>query len=439
MNDLYLASIPEPSRIILYGAGNVCRKQIEILRSNYKHQILFIVDRRYDSICSLDGIPVKSKEVLLSVDYDYIIMSVSNSFQFSVLIDLVHLGIPLSKIIGCKNFFNALNDFISSRAKENNIEFDSGHKNRIEDLDEYFIELTNLQNSNYLEKLKNKIIHEQFYIKYPQLAELIKSNKKFKNIHEGKRCFILGNGPSLKEQNLSPLCDEYVFTVNNSYRYEKIQDVKSNYHFYADPMYFDVKNSNESVVQLRESLVKSINGCLKKGTICFLPTIGYDLVAAYNLTEYANIEFYSTPLKFYDGYDEEIDYSCPSPAFNTVVQWCITMSVYMGFKEIYLLGCDCDAIIGNIVSDKQGDHAYDTNEDDAKIRQWATDFYSMEAIFKGWANIFHYYEQLYQYCAKRGIRLINCSAKTILHSLPRMKYENVLLSNVKQFCDISAG
>ncbi|MCG8351155.1 MAG: hypothetical protein MI924_25575 [Chloroflexales bacterium] len=35
--------------------------------------------------------------------------------------------------------------------------------------------------------------------------------------HKGERCFIIGNGPSLKQMDLSPLRDEYTFGLNRIY------------------------------------------------------------------------------------------------------------------------------------------------------------------------------------------------------------------------------
>jgi hypothetical protein len=49
------------------------------------------------------------------------------------------------------------------------------------------------------------------YIKYN------KKLKSFKNIHEGKRCFIIGNGPSLKTEDLEKLKNEYTFAANKIY------------------------------------------------------------------------------------------------------------------------------------------------------------------------------------------------------------------------------
>ncbi|MBE9525106.1 MAG: DUF115 domain-containing protein [Chloroflexi bacterium] len=39
----------------------------------------------------------------------------------------------------------------------------------------------------------------------------------FKDIHKGERCFIIGNGPSLKDTDISKLANEYTFGMNRIY------------------------------------------------------------------------------------------------------------------------------------------------------------------------------------------------------------------------------
>jgi uncharacterized Rossmann fold enzyme len=47
--------------------------------------------------------------------------------------------------------------------------------------------------------------------------ESIHRIKAFKDIHEGKRAFIIGNGPSLKQTDLSKLKNEFTFGMNRIY------------------------------------------------------------------------------------------------------------------------------------------------------------------------------------------------------------------------------
>src|SRR5512139_2649265 len=40
---------------------------------------------------------------------------------------------------------------------------------------------------------------------------------EYYNIHRGERCFIIGNGPSLNDTDLSKLKDEFTFGMNRIY------------------------------------------------------------------------------------------------------------------------------------------------------------------------------------------------------------------------------
>ncbi len=52
---------------------------------------------------------------------------------------------------------------------------------------------------------------------HPWRRESIHRIKAFKDIHKGKRAFIIGNGPSLKRTDLSKLKNEFTFGMNRIY------------------------------------------------------------------------------------------------------------------------------------------------------------------------------------------------------------------------------
>lgn len=52
---------------------------------------------------------------------------------------------------------------------------------------------------------------------HPWRSQSRKALQKFQDIHSGKRCFILGNGPSLKQTDLSKLKNEFTFGMNRIY------------------------------------------------------------------------------------------------------------------------------------------------------------------------------------------------------------------------------
>jgi hypothetical protein len=52
---------------------------------------------------------------------------------------------------------------------------------------------------------------------HPWRRESIRKLKEFKDIHTGERAFIIGNGPSLRQMDLSKLRDEFTFGMNRIY------------------------------------------------------------------------------------------------------------------------------------------------------------------------------------------------------------------------------
>jgi hypothetical protein len=51
----------------------------------------------------------------------------------------------------------------------------------------------------------------------PLRRESVRRLAAYQNIHKGKRCFIIGNGPSLRQTDLSRLKTEYTFGMNRIY------------------------------------------------------------------------------------------------------------------------------------------------------------------------------------------------------------------------------
>jgi hypothetical protein len=52
---------------------------------------------------------------------------------------------------------------------------------------------------------------------HPWRLESIKRLRTYKDIHRGQRCFIIGNGPSLNQLDLTLLKNEYTFGMNRIY------------------------------------------------------------------------------------------------------------------------------------------------------------------------------------------------------------------------------
>lgn len=258
--------------------------------------------------------------------------------------------------------------------------------------------------------------------------DYLKQNKKFKNIHKGERCFVIGNGPSIKELDFSLLKDEYVFTVNQIPRNKNYLELCSNYHFWADDNFFNLdlsKPEDYEVLEVMRNVVTSNNK-----PICFYPIKYIEFIKENELDKITETHYFLSEKSFHCLYDKSIDYSKNTPGFGTVVQWCISMAIYMGFAQIYLLGCDSTSLINNIkaAADKIDDknYGYQITENESKRYSKLMSNFTLSKSVDSFLKTLKDYKYLYEYCSKRNIELINLTSTTAIDSLPRNTLENIL-------------
>ena len=268
-------------------------------------------------------------------------------------------------------------------------------------------------------------------LKHRDWCAVLNENKQYKDKHKGERCFILGNGPSLKTDDLKKLEDEFVFSVNQIARHPDFEHIKPTYHFWADENFFVVDETKPEDLELLENMKKVKTP--DNSPECFFPIQQKPFIEKYNLDADLKINYFYTGLCFYDGYDSEIDYTKVVPGFGTVVQWCITMAIYMGFSEIYLLGCDNTSLVTTIKSalksNNDSDYVYNITENEKKRMESLLERTPLEAYIREYLNTFVGYRNLFYYCEKRSIKLVNCSSTTVIDSIPRDTLINVLKNN----------
>lgn len=132
---------------------------------------------------------------------------------------------------------------------------------------------------------RNKIIKDN-----SQYKGLIQTNEKYRNIHDGERCFIIGNGPSLKNVNLSKLCNEYTITVNQSPRMENFKDIHTTYHLWVDERFFHLKQDNPNDMELLD-VMRNVNTNDNKPTVFY--KVNEDIEAALRKKQFHKFEVLS--------------------------------------------------------------------------------------------------------------------------------------------------
>ncbi len=268
-----------------------------------------------------------------------------------------------------------------------------------------------------------------FSIRHPEEKKELNKNKRFYNIHQGHRCFILGNGPSLKDIDLSLLANEYTFTVNQISRNPHFKELKTNYHFYTDADFFEIDENNPEDMEFLDA-IKKLNTEDNQPTV-FFNISGMSFAKKYGLDKHLDLHYIYGRLNFLENF-KRIDYSKFVPGFSTVVQFCITMAIYMGFSEIYLLGCDNTGIITVIQTmlDNQVDnYAYEVSANEQKRMKKVASKHNLYDYACGYSYILKDYILLYSYCQKRGIKLLNCTEQSAIDAIPKVRLSDVLKNN----------
>lgn len=145
----------------------------------------------------------------------------------------------------------------------------------------------------------------------------------FYNKHNGERCFILGNAPSLADEDLSVLKNENVFVVNRGYLAKDLGLLDYTYYVCADEnVYNSAPKEIQSLVTVPRFYHHKIYKSKNYAKEDFVP-----IKKSHSHTGLLNGVF---PTSFEQGWG-----NTRTVAFDTSL-----IAYFMGFKEIYLLGVD---------------------------------------------------------------------------------------------------
>lgn len=251
---------------------------------------------------------------------------------------------------------------------------------------------------------------------------LISKNVKFKGIHQGARCFILGSGHSIMTQDLTKLAGEIVMTQNHFHAHRDIAIIHPTYHVLVpkyQPKEFDGDWS---------AWLDSMEERLPSDTILFVGTN-----TKYLIDNRENLAARSFYIK--SGYwshllsKARVDITKSIMYVPTVITECITIAIYMGFSEIYLTGFDLDQVIRLGDRDKvrfYGNSPITANQSEKN--------YEKETGASGldWYNMWIIWNQLNllkKEAELRNIKIINATNGGLLNMFDRVDYDSLFLTS----------
>jgi acetyltransferase-like isoleucine patch superfamily enzyme/2-polyprenyl-3-methyl-5-hydroxy-6-metoxy-1,4-benzoquinol methylase len=253
------------------------------------------------------------------------------------------------------------------------------------------------------------------------MVELTQRNRFFRNKHKRQRCFVIGNGPSLKTQDLSFLSNELTFVVNAFWKHQIVDQWQPNYYFFADPDFF---NDFKISISFFTSLKTRIHHSLFFAPLNASMTIqGHQLLPLDN-TYYLDFHdtLWNSPL-------QHIDLTKQIPGVITVTHLAIMVAIYMGCSPIYLLGCDHDQL-SHRGPDRHFYEGLAGLEEHPETKSTLGGF-SYKLLLQNQLKVWYGYENLLQYAQLCKIQILNATNGGFLDVFERIRYEDVIAPSKK--------
>lgn len=248
-----------------------------------------------------------------------------------------------------------------------------------------------------------------------------RSLTKFRNLHAGKRAFIIGNGPSINNQDLTLLKDEVTFVTNWFVNHPQYSEIDPSYFCVSSHEMFGGWGTPEPKANqdwLQQMLARAGNSH-KFFSYPFRDFLIGDGVFPQEQCDF--LLFDRPKYQVDEKGDINLDLTQPmDDGYTGIITFCLPLAHYMGIKEIYLVGCDCD--YGLTTPDAPKSYFYDFSKHTTKTT-------SHEGLMRVWADngpIFQTYEIVRNRFLQDGIQIINCTDGGRLEVFPRARFEDIV-------------
>jgi hypothetical protein len=166
---------------------------------------------------------------------------------------------------------------------------------------------------------------------------ILRENGVFRNKHDGETCFILGSGPSIKEQNIRLLQGKTVITQNNFHQHPDIAVLDPAYHIVVDRYMSSTYESDW------EQWFSEMGKSLPRRTALLTGIHNEPLLRRCSLFNERRF-FFAQGLRPLAMTRARIDLTRYIMDVPTVITACLSSALYMGFKNIYLSGFDLNQV-----------------------------------------------------------------------------------------------
>jgi len=242
---------------------------------------------------------------------------------------------------------------------------------------------------------------------------ILRKNRALNNRHAGERCFILATGPSIKKQDLKLLRGETCIALSNFFVHQDYSVIKPRYYCVAG---YHQPISRTAWTEWLGEMAAATDNAVMFFSLNDREDIERNGLFSRREIHYLQFANWST----ISGEKSDITRSVPSPQSVTIMA--LEVALYMGFENIYLLGCDHDWMLHLDTSQ----HFYEENQH-AFVRagydEWAG--VDLELQCQSYVRLWQRYKELGQIARGKSINIFNATAGGLLDVFPRIRYESL--------------
>lgn len=230
---------------------------------------------------------------------------------------------------------------------------------------------------------------------------------QYKNKHTGQRCFLIGNGPSLKAADLELLRNEYCFAANRIYEIFPDTSWRPSCYLCADSHIFRecmgfIARLELPIILLHEE-ARKYHMEYKNSSITYINNF---------------YPFFVNRYKYIHGIKISPNVSHYFTGGETVTFLSIQLALYMGFKKIYLLSVDHNysrklTSTGQMIIDHS-------------IKDYFGNLQSQDYNIQNIDTSTATYKAALDYCQKNNITIKNATRGGKLEVFPRISFDSLV-------------
>ena len=241
----------------------------------------------------------------------------------------------------------------------------------------------------------------------------------FKDKHEDRRGFVIGNGPSLKIDDLEKLRDEITFGCNGVYA---LYD-----HTKWRPTYYVTQDATSIKALKREDVRQKV----RESEAIFTNLFSYYYINDYG-DKLDNVYFYKNKqgvdeIRLRANFSDDISQLIYNA--GTISYVMLQLAIYMGIKEIYLLGIDFSfsadkKLNGEIVKQDVIDHNEIIEKEEAKNYSLHKKLFNAKYMANTEYQLMGY-QAAKRYADAHGIKIYNATRGGKLEVFPRVDFDTL--------------